>query len=150
LPYGDPGDNELVRAPLTGNDAWAIAGADAGARLARLAGDEPAAGECTQLGDSLEARFGRALAREPGDDVPPSWPGPGRDWGTFAVCYPTRTLPAAHPRVRALVARGLAPGLPHYGPADTLHAYLGADLAMSALLDGRGDVARAYLDTLLA
>src|SRR5262249_1858696 len=38
----------------------------------------------------------------------------------------------------------------HYGPADTLHAYLGADLAMSALLDGRGHVARAYLDGLLA
>src|SRR5262249_11524255 len=150
LPYGDPGDNELVRAPLVGNDAWAIAGADAVARLARQAGDEPAASESAELADSLRARFARALARVASDDVPPSWPGPGRDWGNFSVSYPTRTLPCGHPRVRALIARGLARGLPRYGPADSLHAYLGADLAMSALLAGRGDVARAYLDTLLA
>jgi hypothetical protein len=150
LPYGDPQDNERVRAPLVGNDAWAIAGADAAARLARLAGDDPAAAACTQLADSLRARFVRSLARVPGDDVPPSWPGPGRDWGNFAVSYPTRALPPAHPRVRALVGRGLARGLAGYGPADTLHAYLGADLAMSALLDGRGATARTYLDSLLA
>jgi len=150
LPYGDPQDNELVRAPLVGNDAWAIAGASAAARLARLAGDEPAAVECAVLADTLRARFARALAREPGNDVPPSWPGPGRDWGNFAVSYPTRTLSPADPRVRGLVDRGLARGLAGYGPADTLHAYLGADLAMAALLDGRGDMARAYLDSLLA
>ena len=150
LPCGDPQDNELVRAPLVGNDAWAIAGASAAARLARLAGDEPAAVECAELADTLRARFARALAREPGDDVPPSWPGRGRDWGNFAVSYPTRVLPPVDPRVRRLVDRGLERGLAGYGPADTLHAYLGADLAMTALLDGRGDVARAYLDSLLA
>ena len=150
LPYGDPHDNELVRAPLVGNDAWAIAGASAAARLARLAGDEPAVRECSACADSLRARFARALDRVPGEDVPPSWPGPGRDWGNFTVAYPTGALPPGHPRVRALVARGLARGIAGYGPADTLHAYLGADLAMSALLDGRGGLARAYLDSLLA
>src|SRR5207249_3647443 len=126
-----------------GNDAWAIAGAEAAARLARLAGDGDAERESARLASALREHFTTALARVPGADVPASWPGLGRDWGNFAVSYPTRVLPPSHPRVRALVARGLQRGLPRYGSPDSLHAYLGADLAMDALLDGRGEMARA-------
>jgi hypothetical protein len=147
LPPGDPGDNELVRAPLVGNDAWSIAGAEATARLARLAGDDSAEAESKVLAASLRARFEAALARVP--DLPPAWTGIGRDWGNYSVCYPTRVLPPANPRVRELVSKGLASGLARYGSADSSHAYLGADLAMSALLDGHGETARAYLDSLL-
>jgi hypothetical protein len=125
LPFGDPHDGELVRAQLTGNDAWGIAGCDAM----------------------------RALAASGSRDVPPSWQGVGRDWGNTSVAYPTFALSAGDPRVAALArrvfARG-ADGLATYGTADSLHTYLGADLAQSALLADRPADARHWLDGILA
>lgn len=152
LPFGDPQDGELVRAPLVGNDAWAIAGEDAAGRLAALAGDAAAASECAGVARAHRDAFAAALARVRRADVPPSWPGAGRDWGNFAVAFPCGVLAPGDPRVQALLARTLEarPGLTTYGPADSLHGYLGADLAMTALLAGRGALARAYLDSLAA
>jgi hypothetical protein len=62
-------------------------------------------------------------------------------------------LPAAHPRLAALARRVWARGdgaLATFGPLDTLHTYLGADLAQWALLADRPAAARAYLRDLLA
>lgn len=154
LPYGDPRDNELTRAQLVGNDAWGIAGCRAAATLARLAGADSLARAADSAAADYRAAFVTALARTGSRDIPPSWQGVGRDWGNLAVGYPTRVLPAADPRLallaRRIRARTGGPGLVSYGPLDTLHTYLGTDLAQWALLAGRAAEARAYLADLLA
>lgn len=152
LPYGDPHDGELVCAPLVGNDAWAIAGEEAASRLATLAGDGEAAAGCRTTALAHRAAFDAALARVAASGLPPSWPGPGRDWGNYAVAFPTGVLSPTHPRVRALLARvgAASPGLATYGGPDSLHSYLGADLAVTAMLAGDRGAARAYLDSLRA
>jgi hypothetical protein len=153
LPYGDPHDGELVRAPLVGNDAWTIAGCRAVAALARAAGDDSLAREALATAADYRDTFLRALAATRSADIPPSWPGPGRDWGNASAGYPTLVLPVSDPRLAALARRmrSLAEptGLVCYGDADSLHNYLGADLAQSSLLAGRADEARAWLDGVL-
>jgi hypothetical protein len=98
--------------------------------------------------------FLRALASTRRADIPPSWQGPGRDWGNVAAGYPTFVVPAGDPRLAALArrmrARGAPTGLVCYGPEDSLHTYLGADLAQSSLLAGHPAEASAYLAGLLA
>jgi len=154
LPFGEPRDGELVRANLVGNDAWALAGCAAVADLATLAGDTALAREAREVRADYGAAFGQALARARHADIPPSWQGPGRDWGNAAVGYPTRALPERDPRLAALARRlreRAAPsGLVCYGPDDSLHTYLGADLAQVSLLAGRPAETQAYLAGLLA
>jgi hypothetical protein len=154
LPFGDPRDAELVRAPLVGNDAWAIAGCRAVAALAGRAGDDSLAREARAVAPEYRAVFLATLAVSRHPDIPPSWPGPGRDWGNASVGYPTLLLPADDPRLAALARRMRAPaeptGLVCYGPADSLHTYLGADLAQGSLLAGRPAEARAWLAGVLA
>jgi hypothetical protein len=154
LPYADPRDNELTRAQLVGNDAWGIAGCRAAATLARLAGDDALARAADSTTAAYCDAFRAALAHTGSRDVPPSWQGVGRDWGNLAVGYPTRVLPADDPRLALLArrvrARAGRTGLVSYGPLDTLHTYLGADLAEWALLAGNAAEARAYLADLLA
>jgi hypothetical protein len=154
LPFGDPRDCELVRAQLVGNDAWGIAGLSAAATLARLAGETALADTLAAAAAAYRARFAAALARTRHPDIPPSWQGQGRDWGAAAVGYPTRALPADDPRherlARRMLAHGAPTGLPCYGPDDSLHTYLGADLAQVALMAGRPAVARDYLAGFLA
>jgi hypothetical protein len=153
LPFGDPRDAELVRAQLAGNDAWAIAGCRAVVTLARRAGDDDLARRAYQQYEDYLGAFNAALKRVFRDDVPPSWQGVGRDWGNVAAGYPTFVVP--HNDIRMLFlarrvwapARGLA--LVNYGSADSLHSYLGADLAQWALLAGRAGLARGYVDDLL-
>jgi hypothetical protein len=153
LPYGDPRDNELTRAQLTGNDAWGIAGCRAAATLARLAGDTPLAAFADSLTAAYLGAFRAALARSGSRDVPPSWQGPGRDFGNLAAAYPTRVMAPEDPRLAALAHRvwGSAggPGLASHAPLDSLHSYLASDLAQWALLAGRPSEARAYLAALL-
>ena len=153
LPYGDPRDAELVRACLVGNDAWALAGCRAVAALARQAGDDTLRREADEVSADYGATILRALAGTRHADIPPSWQGVGRDWGNVVVGYPTFVLPADDPRLAALARRlraHAAPtGLVCYGPDDSLHTYLGADLAQSSLLAGRPAEARAYLAGLL-
>jgi hypothetical protein len=154
IPYGDPRDNELTRAQLVGNDAWGIAGYRSVVTLATLAGDDALARAADTSAVAYRADFLAALKRSGSRDVPPSWQGPGREWGNLAVGYPTRVLPADDPRLSALAqrvrARSGGPGLVICGPADTLHTYLGTDLAQWSLLAGRPGEARAYLADLLA
>ncbi|HTR96752.1 MAG TPA: hypothetical protein VMH61_02525 [Candidatus Acidoferrales bacterium] len=152
LPYADPHDGERVSAPLVGDDAWAIAGEEATADLASLAGRDSIAGACRAIAADLRASFAVALAGTKVADVPPSWPGPGEDWGNLAVVFPTRVLAPTHPRARALLARlrARSPGLACYSSPDSLHSYLGADLAVTAMLAGDAGAADEYLDSLLA
>jgi hypothetical protein len=154
LPYADPRDNELTRAQLVGNDAWGIAGCRAIGTLARLAGDASLASKADSMTGAYLAAFRTGLARTGSRDVPPSWQGVGRDWGNLTVAYPTGVLPAEDPRLETLArrirARAGGPGLVSYGPLDTLHTYLGTDLAQWALLAGHPAEARTYLADLLA
>ena len=57
-PATDPRDNELIHAQIVGNDAWALAGYRATARLLEAAGME------------AEGEAGRAIARGLSPDVP--------------------------------------------------------------------------------
>ncbi len=154
LPYGDPRDAELVRASLVGNDAWALAGCRAVAALARQAGDDTLRREADGVSAEYGATFLQALAATRHPDIPPSWQGVGRDWGNVVLGYPTFVLPAGDPRLAALArrmhARAAPSGLVCYGPSDSLHTYLGTDLAQSSLLAGRPAEVRAYLAGLLA
>ena len=154
LPYGDPRDGELVRAPLVGNDAWAIAGCHAVAALARAAGDDSLAREAIATATDYRGTFVAALAASRHPDIPPSWPGAGRDWGNASVGYPTLVLAADDPRLAALAQRmrahGEPTGLVCYGTDDSLHTYLGADLAQWSLIAGRPAEARAWLASVLA
>ena len=153
MPFGDPKDNELVRAQLVGNDAWAIAGCRSAATLLRASGRVAAAAE---VEDSLlvyRAEFDRALARTTHPDLPPSWQEVGRDWGNLTAGYPCRIYPPRHPRLVALADRVWAAaggaGLAWYGTRDSLHYYLGADLGTWALLAGRPAQADSVLEALL-
>jgi hypothetical protein len=154
LPYADPRDNELVRAQLVGNDAWALTGVHAVASLARIAGDSVVARAADDAGGDYRATIVRSLARGRFADVPASWQGVGRDWGNACLGYPARALAPDDLRLAALARRmrrgGDAGTLPCYGSADTLHTYLAADLAECALLADRPAEARAFLGALLA
>ncbi len=153
LPYGDPHDAELVRAQLAGNDAWGIAGCRAVVTLARRAGDDDLARRAWAQYEDYRDAFYAALKKAYRDDVPPSWQGVGRDWGNLASGYPTFVVPWNDIRMLFLARRAWAPArglmLVNYGPADSIHTYLGADLAQWALLAGRASVARGYLNDLL-
>jgi hypothetical protein len=153
MPFGDPNDAELIRAQLVGNDAWAIAGYAAAARLLRASRDSAAAAEVEDSLASYRADFARALERTGRADLPPSWQKVGRDWGNLAVGYPCLALPAGSPRLAALATRVWAAaggaGLVWYGTPDSLHYYLGADLGTWALVTGRTAQADSVLDALL-
>ncbi len=153
LPFGDPRDAELVRGPLVGNDAWAIAGQFSLASLASRAGDAAVRDAALADGSAHRDAFLAALARTRHPDVPPSWAGVGRDWGNCYVGFPTGVLPAQSGRLADLAERLWARSGLHmvsYGTPDSLHTYLGSDLAVWALLAERPADARASLADLLA
>jgi len=153
LPAGDPKDNELVRAQLVGNDAWAIAGYRAAARLLFAAGRGEDSRRVEKSRRAYVDDFARALAAVGARDIPPSWQGSGRDWGNLAAAYPCNALSPCDPHADALAARYWAraggAGLGYYGTPDTLHGYVGADLGTWALLRGRPGAADSVLSALL-
>ncbi len=153
LPYGDPRDGELVRAQLVGNDAWALAGYRATARLMRADGRPAQAAEVESTRARYLADFEQALARTGRRDVPPAWQGVGRDWGNLAVVHPCGVLPAHDPRVVALARRVWAwsggAGLVSYGSPDSAQYYVGADLGSWALLAGAPESADSVLSAML-
>jgi hypothetical protein len=153
LPYGDPRDGELVRAQLVGNDAWALAGYRAAARLMAAAGRGAQAAEVEHTRARYLADFLRALERTDRKDVPPSWQGVGRDWGNLAAVYPCGVLPAGDPRMAALARRVWAwaggAGLLAYGSPDSIQSYVGADLGTWALLAGATESADSVLAAML-
>ena len=153
LPFGEPRDAELVRAQLTGNDAWAIAGERAAVRLLRAAGRAGAADSVAAALERYRADFAAALERSGAADVPPSWQGTGRDWGNLSAAVPCGALPLDDPRMAALARRVWAgsggAGLAWYGTPDSLHTYLAVDLATWAALTGRAAAADSMLAALL-
>ncbi len=153
LPLGQPRDNELMRGQLVGNDAWAIAGYAAAARLLDAAGEASVAESVRVSRASYVRDFAAALGRTGSSDVPPGWQAGGRDWGNLAASVPCGALAPGDPRVAALArrfwqARGGA-GLGWYGTPDSLHTYLGADLATWALLAQRPASADSVLAEML-
>ena len=153
LPFGEPRDNELVRAQLTGSDAWALAGYRSAARLLRAArrGAEADTVETERARYLLD--FHTALGVSGAPDVPPTWQGVGRDWGNLSAAWPCAALAPGDPRCAALARRVWAaaggPGLCTYGAPDSLHYYVGADLGTWALLAGRRSDADAVLEAML-
>lgn len=153
LPLAEPRDNELMRAQLVGNDAWAIAGYAAAARLLDAAGERAGAESVRVTRASYVRDFEAALLRTGSTDVPPGWQPGGRDWGNLAVSVPCGVLAPSHPRMAALARRYWAvrggAGLGWYGTSDSLHTYLGADLATWALLVHRPASADSVLTEML-
>ncbi len=153
LPFGDPRDNELVRAQLVGNDAWALAGYRAAARLLRAAGHDAEADSVEAARARYLADFDLALRRTGAADVPPSWQRVGRDWGNLTAAWPGGALAASDPRCAALARRvwtaAGGAGLLTYGGPDSLHYYLGADLGTWAMLAGQRAEADSVLDAML-
>jgi hypothetical protein len=157
LPFGDPHDNENVRAELTGNDAWSIAGYRWGARLLRGGTAAGLADSMDRAAASYQADFDAALARSGSRDIPPGWTAQAQrnalDWGNLAVAWPCQAIPARDPRCFALArrmwARAGGAGLVSYRTPDSLSYYLGADLATWALLAGERAAADSVLDAML-
>lgn len=154
LPFADPRDAELVRAQLTGNDGWAIAGYRATARLLRAARRDAEAESVETSLARYRDDFARALDLTGSADLPPSWQGVGRDWGNLAVAWPCAALAPGDPRCEALAKRVWAAaggaGMTWYGTRDSLQYYVGADLGSWALLTGRRAQADSVLEALLA
>jgi len=153
LPFAEPRDGELVRAQLTGNDAWAIAGERALERMLRARGRAASADSVARDRARYTDDFIAALARTGLDYVPPSWQGIGRDWGNLAVGWPCAVLPPGDPRLAATARRAWEQageiGLTVYGHRDSLHGYVGNDLATWALLTGWTAPADSMLDAML-
>ena len=153
LPFADPRDGELVKAQLVGTDAWAIAGYRATARLLRASRHVTEAAEVEASLERYLQDFAANLTRIGSRDVPPSWDDGGRDWGNLAVGWPCAALPPGDPHLAALAERvwsaASGPGLVTYGPPDSLHGYVGADLGTWALRAGHRDDADRVLAALL-
>lgn len=154
LPATDPHDAELIEAQLVGNDAWAIAGYRAAARLSRAAGKTAQADSIETSEAAYVSDFRQALERTARTDIPPSWQGGGTDWGNLAVGYPCMTLPATDPHLDALAHRYWAPlggaGPGYYRDPDSLHSYVAVDLGTWALLADERSMADSVLDAALA
>jgi hypothetical protein len=153
LPETDPHDAELVRAQLVGNDAWALVGYRATARLLRAAGEAAAADRVDRTRLEYLAAFEEALKRSGRRDIPPAWTGGGIDWGNLNVGYPCEVLDARDARMEALAKRYWAPvggpGLGYYRNPDSLHTYVAADLGTAAMLAGDRGAADRILDATL-
>lgn len=153
LPFAEPRDNELVRAQLTGNDAWAIAGLRGLEHVLRVRGRTATADSVAGDRKRYQQEFVAALDRTHASYVPPSWQGVGRDWGNLTIGWPCAALPANDPRVAATAFRAWSqaggPGLTIYGDRDSLHGYIGADLATWALHAGRPELADTVLRAML-
>jgi len=150
MPFGDPRDNELISAQLVGNDLWTLAGYRATLRLLDAAGKRREALQVDSTRVAYVTDFERALASRRAPDLPPAWQPGGYDWGNLTAVYPTGVLPPGDRRMAALARRLWASaggaGLLRYGRTDSLHYYLGADLATWALLVSR----RAQADSVLS
>jgi hypothetical protein len=153
LPPANPRDNELLNAPLVGSDAWAIAGYRGAERLLRRAGRARDADQLAALRDRYVQDFRAQLERTGSADVPPSWIEGGRDWGNLPAAHPCGVLEPGDRRMQALArrvwARAGGPGLATYGPVDSLHYYLGADLAIWAMRAGHHAAADSVLAGML-
>lgn len=157
MTYSEPHDAELAhgRAQLVGTDLWCLRGYQAAAALMRAAGRAGEADSVDAARTRYRAEFLAALERTGRPDVPPAWQPVGRDWGNLTAVWPCAVLPPDDPRYAALAARlwekSGGAGLVRFGDqAEMQHYYLGADLAMWALLTGRRGAADSVLAAMLA
>ncbi len=138
MPPADPRDAELLSGYHVGTDLWTLIGYRSARELLTLAGEHTAAARVESPRVDYEREVLRHLAdaREPG--VPAAWFGRARPWGNLIVQYPAALLTARHSRVHELLREHWSNGLGriHYGTPDSLHGYLGMDLAVTALLQG--------------
>jgi hypothetical protein len=152
LPRTNPHDGELVDAQLVGNDAWAIAGYRATARLLRAAGRRTEADAVERTRVAYQNAFDAALSARGERSIPPSWQGGGLDWGNLAVAYPCLAVPAGEPMAAATARdywRRAGFPLGFYASDTLLHGYVGADLGTWALLAGDRTDAERVLVALL-
>ncbi len=153
LPFGDPKDNEAVQAQLVGNDLWAYAGYVAGARLLVRAGRNAEAESLSATARDYRSVIVQTLIEGESDDVPATWQGCGLDWGNLTGTFPSGVLQPWDDRMHRLARRMRSasdyPGLSAYGPSDSVHYYLGADLGMWALLAHERNIGDEVLDAML-
>lgn len=153
MPPANPQDNEMVAGQLIGTDAWTIAGYAETERLLRTSGRAKEADQVKASLQQYRAEFVSALATTESRDLPPSYKNRGYDWGNLAVAYPCQALPTNSPRLAALAdrywARATRPGLGYWASPDSLHGYVGADLATWSMRAGRRDETERALAALL-
>lgn len=156
VPPSDPGDNELTKGHLAGDNFWAAAGVARAIELARIAGRADLAERWTAiLGDfrrSLDAAVRRA-ARRTGGWIPPALDTDGgQDWGNLWAAYPVEVYGAHDPLVRATVRHvrdEFEEGIATYDDGRLLHSYLGFRVFQTELLqDDQDDVVLGLYDSL--
>lgn len=151
MPPADPRDNELAAGYLFGTDSWTLAGYTAGASLLARSGVAAIADSMRESAAEYQAILGRRVSS--GTTIPAAWVGRARDWGNYSALYPTGAVEIPFAARLDLLSRlesnESARGLATYGAADSLHAYLGADLAVDALALVRADLWHAALEALL-
>jgi hypothetical protein len=143
MPPADPRDNELATGYLFGTDAWTLAGYRAAAAILERAGAHATADSVRRSIDDYASVLSARLRRRDGT-VPACWSrGDARDWGNFVALVPTGAVSlaeAGRAQLISPIARASSNGLATYGTPDTVHLYLGADLAVDALRMGRAAV----------
>jgi hypothetical protein len=157
LPAGDPRDNELVAGHLFGDDFWAVAGLDAAAALARVAGAPTSAAAWQAEADDLRLAVRRQVQRVRGrfaGAIPPAVDSAGGlDWGNLWAAWPDAVLDPSDPAVSATLRRvrsRFAEGIATYGAAHpSLHDYLGFRVFETELERGQqADVVAGLYSTL--
>jgi len=153
MPPADPRDNELTAGYLFGTDAWTLAGYRSAATLLERAGASASADSIRRSADAYADVLSARIARERGM-IPACWSGPARDWGNYAALMPTGAISlaeAGHAGLLSNLSRvAEASGLATYATEDTVHLYLGSDLAVDALLMGRAPAWRKAFGSCLA
>jgi hypothetical protein len=157
LPAGNPRDNEFVAGHLFGDDFWAVAGLDAAAALARVAGEPGSAAAWQAQADDLRAAVRRQVQRVRGrfgGAIPPAVDAAGGfDWGNLWAAWPDAVLAPADPAVSATLRRvrsRFAEGIATFGGArPNLHDYLGFRVFETELERGQqADVVAGLYSTL--
>ncbi len=141
LPPSDPRDNELIAGELTGDQLWAVAGLDAAASLATLAGNRPLAARARATRDKLKNRvieLARATALN--NRIRPALDQPGGySWGELWAAWPYPTLQPTDPLVTGTMAASIAEqkeGVATYAGGQFLHMYTGFRVWQTTLRAG--------------
>lgn len=141
LPPSDPRDNELIAGQLTGDQFWGVAGLDAAAALATVAGDRQLATRARATRDRLKNRVVQ-LATETAmaGRIRPALDQPGGySWGELWAAWPYPTFRPTDPLVTSTMAASIAEqkeGVATYAGGQFLHLYTGFRVWQTALRAG--------------
>ncbi len=130
LPPSDPRDNELLAGLVTGDQFWAVAGLDAAASLAAVAGDRAVQRRAAGLRDTLRERV-VALVRATAIDNrirPVLDQLGGYSWGELWAAWPYPSMDPTDPLVQSTMAASLSEqqeGVATYAAGNFLHSYTG-------------------------